>query len=111
MSVPFTNGSRLDYFHLDPRDTGGGGGDESFHTWEPLVRRRRKKQTYNSLQCGGVVQILKKEQQEEGETNHQFHTEPTTVPNVGPIAIQALLIPFGAFGALKGLIVPSSALR
>ena len=44
------------------------------------------------------------------KTNHQFHIKPKTVPNTRPISIQTFLIPFGAFGALKGLIVPSSAL-
>ena len=44
-------------------------------------------------------------------TNHQFHIKPKTVLNTRPISIQAFLKPFGAFGALKGLIVPSSALH
>lgn len=43
-------------------------------------------------------------------TNHQFHITPKTVLNTRPISIQTFLIPFGAFDALKGLIVPSSAL-
>lgn len=43
-------------------------------------------------------------------TNHQFHKEPITVPKTRAMSIQAFLIPFGAFGALKGLMVPSSAL-
>lgn len=42
-------------------------------------------------------------------TNHQFHREPITVLSTRPISIQAFLKPFGAFDALKGLIVPSSA--
>ena len=42
--------------------------------------------------------------------NHQFHIKPETVLNTRPISIQTIPIPFGALDALKGLIVPSSAL-
>lgn len=85
---------------------------ESVHTWGAArteeEEEEKKKQKYTSLLCDGEGE-LKSWRKKQNKTNHQFHTEPTTVPNIRPISIQASLIPFGAFGALKGLIVPSSA--
>lgn len=68
--------------------------------WKEKRRRRRKKERKKGNPCRCVT-----------STNHQFHIKPKTVLNTRPISIQAFLKPFGAFGALKGLIVPSSALH
>lgn len=119
MSVPFTNGFRLNYFHLDSRNTWRGGKNKTGTEVRVFTRscranlsarRRRRRRGEEEEKTRKNTSLLHVFFPPVATTNHQFHTEPTTVPNIRPISIQAFLKPFGAFDALKGLIVPSSAL-
>lgn len=95
-------------------------GDEAFHTGTPLIpfdgREKKKKQIYFLNYYVQVGEKNKKTKTKHNPcrcdtaTNHQLHTEPITVLNTRPFSIQAFLKAFGAFGALKGSTVPSSAL-
>lgn len=89
-------------------DRGERGAEMSFHTALRPLGERKNRNIPPSLK----LPVMRKKIESCGPakaTNHQFHTEPITVPKTRLISIRAFLTAFGAFGALKGLRVPSSA--